>query len=617
MAFSPSDQLIPSTDVKLFRPKGPPNFDASLSFRPQRALQKEEEERHSTKNDGFHHRTVAPLLRLSVTYTNSIRRVLKEERSTRTACSSQDKQSHQLPTTAASAPEQASNTEGLFSHILSPFPGWGHAPVLAMPLQTSTTQKNSSVDINFTAASMKAWADAQGKAPPPLEHTRAVTRYQLRPLQHRIAPGPVSASEGSLVQNKQVKSHDRLSEVKSRKSASRSRHSPVVSRCLTDFHQELIEILPMDTRQQMRQQPRLCVAWTKRAPHARCTKSTGTLKNYNNSLSTLKDLITKRGDNSSAIIRQLLECTLCGGSHRKKAKAEFEKILEDLDDLSEDSRCAYDDWVKALLSEPEPTTEGSTISTLDTADRAPSPTIAPHQENAVELATSYRQITRAMALRSLQNRKTAASPATTALSEYSLPYFQNFRPYQPKCTANRSTTAVLRDLIEKPLTDRELESGSIYMYWFPGNFGYLKIGKTSRNVTKRLDEWQKQCKHAVESVSSDFAAVIHVYRVEALVHAELKEVRYHEVNCRGCGCNHREWFLETPEHARRVDEKWKAFIKTSPYVDVGGEWKLREDISEEEIERLCTPLERIGAPAKRTRLSNSRLRSSVKARLSI
>jgi len=177
---------------------------------------------------------------------------------------------------------------------------------------------------------------------------------------------------------------------------------------------------------------------------------------------------------------------------------------------------------------------------------------------------------------------------------------------------SRSISEMLRDVLTRPLTKRELNAGCIYMYWFPGNFGYLKIGKTNGYAGNRLEQWHRQCKHIVESVDTKLGAVAHVFRVEALVHAELKDVRYREVNCRGCGKSHIEWFRETIQHARRVFDKWAGWMKTEPYAYVAGEhgtgWKLKQDIGQEEIEKLCQPLERLVIAPKGTPAASSRRR---------
>jgi hypothetical protein len=137
------------------------------------------------------------------------------------------------------------------------------------------------------------------------------------------------------------------------------------------------------------------------------------------------------------------------------------------------------------------------------------------------------------------------------------------------------------------------------MYWIPGNPNYVKIGYTcGEKPAERLKQWSTKCKHAIESFKIPPAAVSHVRRVEALIHAELKDVQCRLENCQGCGSNHREWFRDGPAHTLRVFRKWAEWMKTRPYAYVGGKvgtgMLLREDIRRRKIEVLCRPLERRG-----------------------
>ena len=44
-----------------------------------------------------------------------------------------------------------------------------------------------------------------------------------------------------------------------------------------------------------------------------------------------------------------------------------------------------------------------------------------------------------------------------------------------------------------------------------------------------------------QQTSGERIVVKHAHRVERLVHTELKEVRYEETGCKGCGERHIEW----------------------------------------------------------------------------
>ena len=98
----------------------------------------------------------------------------------------------------------------------------------------------------------------------------------------------------------------------------------------------------------------------------------------------------------------------------------------------------------------------------------------------------------------------------------------------------------------------------------------LKIGRTD-NVHRRLNQWQLQCGYKPLLVRSypppeTGRKVMHVHRVERLIHLELgeKNVKW---DCTHCGREHREWFeVKGREGVRDVDriiEKW---------MDWGGRW---------------------------------------------
>jgi hypothetical protein len=198
-------------------------------------------------------------------------------------------------------------------------------------------------------------------------------------------------------------------------------------------------------------------------------------------------------------------------------------------------------------------------------------------------------------------RKTRSSRVNTGQPQRAqqIDYIQNFVPYGSKSTARLSTSELLRRILTKPLTARGSHTGYIYTYWSRPNFGLVKIGLTSREPRARIEQWERKCKHKAESLIPEDQQhefkVQNVYRVEALVHAELRDVRRKEVVCKGCGRTHMEWFATNREHALRVIKKFVDAMKKDLYepVYIAGEyvWKLKESISSAEIDELCTPLE--------------------------
>jgi hypothetical protein len=136
-----------------------------------------------------------------------------------------------------------------------------------------------------------------------------------------------------------------------------------------------------------------------------------------------------------------------------------------------------------------------------------------------------------------------------------------FRRYMSESTGDQTAEQSIIKLVEMPLKSREEETGHIYIYQSPSAPGYVKIGVTQGDGPQgRLDGWNAQCKHAVVEYRSQRAterkAVPHAYRVEALVHVELREYRFREQKCIGCGKNHKEWFKVRPEVADQVVEKY-------------------------------------------------------------
>ena len=147
---------------------------------------------------------------------------------------------------------------------------------------------------------------------------------------------------------------------------------------------------------------------------------------------------------------------------------------------------------------------------------------------------------------------------------------------------------IICEAIIKPLTKHEMgiawtktssgkwiqqtsHTGWIYIYQLPNELNTVKIGLTQVSIEGRLDSWTEQCGHktqiAYPSTQSECEPVPNVYRLEALVHAELAASRLEEVGC-PCGKKHIEWFEEAVAHARKVVVKWSEWMRTNPYKEV-------------------------------------------------
>ena len=160
--------------------------------------------------------------------------------------------------------------------------------------------------------------------------------------------------------------------------------------------------------------------------------------------------------------------------------------------------------------------------------------------------------------------------------------------------------------MRKPLTSTGGKEGWLYVYWNESNFGYRKIGFTTKVVAVRLRAWEGQCRHSAVRVcqqgmqeqqqqqqepilqspednqnkevkkegkeDEEEIKTPHIRRLEALVHATFKESRYCEPICTACKKRHVEWFdVRDDEKIKRVIAFWKEWIRREPYEFVDGD----------------------------------------------
>jgi len=75
-----------------------------------------------------------------------------------------------------------------------------------------------------------------------------------------------------------------------------------------------------------------------------------------------------------------------------------------------------------------------------------------------------------------------------------------------------------------------------------------------------MKEYERSCGQKPILISDDKQRVIrHVYRAEQLVFSELKHLQRREIQCRGCGRSHQEWFETDEAEALRVIEKVRQY----------------------------------------------------------
>ena len=233
--------------------------------------------------------------------------------------------------------------------------------------------------------------------------------------------------------------------------------------------------------------------------------------------------------------------------------------------------------------------------------------IPPHVKKAVKISYSH-------------NFKFCASRPRTRATKYETT-IKRCIPWQPIATAHLSVKDCLLKCIHKPFTTQEESRGYLYLYATNGDFGAEKIGVTKNpDIQKRMDGWRRKCRRNVNLLypkDNEKVAIPHVYRLEKLIHAELKDYRVLEL---GCLCakrkqqhlapeqtlrrsGHREWFRAPHPHIMAVVERWTKWMMQEPWEKKGGVWSLRDGF--ENLDAICTPY---------THLNNSTITSPQRVR---
>ena len=183
---------------------------------------------------------------------------------------------------------------------------------------------------------------------------------------------------------------------------------------------------------------------------------------------------------------------------------------------------------------------------------------------------------------------------------------RRFQRYDKIHNTRVGVEEVLRRIVSRQLTRRDIKPGYLYIYNFPGNFGLVKVGVTTLKPEVRMQGWKYQCGHTPSLIypllPDDRKLLAHAFRLEALVHAELRDYRRVELQCGRCKRNHGEWFERTYTDVVAVARKWSTWLSLAPYeeVDVAQEasvvknqkfdksvWRLGKQ-HRGEGEKLCT-----------------------------
>jgi hypothetical protein len=184
----------------------------------------------------------------------------------------------------------------------------------------------------------------------------------------------------------------------------------------------------------------------------------------------------------------------------------------------------------------------------------------------------------------------------SALEEIEKPQFNGtFSPFQAGIFKSISTQEAIVTALTMPLRHMHSHEMHLYLICSLEKFGVIGIGCT-KDVPQRLTEWKENCKHHVveyiQHASGRSLLVKHARRVELLVHAELRDVRFKENRCEACHVQHTEWFRTTPEHAAKVLKKFSDWTAKDPYqLDLTKIfWRLRNPTTAHDIAMLCQPV---------------------------
>jgi hypothetical protein len=362
--------------------------------------------------------------------------------------------------------------------------------------------------------------------------------------------------------------------------------------------EHLHAILPVSTLDKLIESTTFCVAPTKKADRCRIK-----LKHLADGAPDIFECLASLSvpDDWEAIfqnLKSLVHMTLCGSPHGKKAMEWLLALNLRMIKGAEKRDSGIPDTPKAVIStlvkrwlkdvcrnsDEKIIKLGERLAQRVKADDVPLDTTS--------VATDEGAVTSPSVSATASQHTTPDNPPEEIER---ISYIQGFRPYQPLAFKSLSVPQAVKKTLTGKLADPDLDSKYLYIYWFPGNFGYIKIG-VSDNVRNRLSGWEEQCKHDIrehpQGASDKRVLVKHAYRVEKLVHTELKELRFEETSCKGCGRRHTEWFCCKPEHAAKVIKKYSDWAATMPYrLDRQRKnWILNEGITESKIMELCQPI---------------------------
>jgi T5orf172 domain len=227
------------------------------------------------------------------------------------------------------------------------------------------------------------------------------------------------------------------------------------------------------------------------------------------------------------------------------------------------------------------------------------------QESGLNLARKERGIETPVTTSAVKVTYWLREPPSQALH-----YLPEYRPYYPSELCLRSVREWIVEQAKEPLFIRdpgitgrfreldERKDGYLYIYWNRASFGLVKIGCTTIDVDRRLQQWEDQCRHLAEEHYRSPFRIKHVARVEKLIHTEFREYRVFEPYCHGCGGRHIEWFrgLDLGLVVNRI-KAWTEWIMKEPYEEKLGRWRLKDSL-EFELPQICATPSETNSPKK-------------------
>jgi uncharacterized protein YeeX (DUF496 family) len=412
------------------------------------------------------------------------------------------------------------------------------------------------------------------QSPPPPPATRSIPDISISPPEddqtgHKIGDAHTPSSRRVVLGDGTIQDALSLLSTQSFSASAKDQTSNKTS---------LSKIMPIEIRERLEEDTHHCSAWGTRG--WRCKRRH---ESNRSQITQCLDNMTKiKCSQLPKYLNDLIPTALCSATHQRLAREELKKWMADIEKL-----CEIHTDVKETTSQVS----------------------ADHRllalANWIDILSGGKGFSQkqGIAVSSLLPAKVEESNPSVISQGYRL--LQYFKPYITKNLQNVSVPQALEKLLLEPIRKKnEIKKvGIIYVYWQPGNFGHLKIGYTTQDLSKRMKQWNSQCNKTMEVYFPDrndeqeLIPVRHVCRVEKLVHMELKNLRRIEQNCPGCGKNHNEWFEVSRDLAVEVVRKWMAWMRESPYEKRLDEWVLKAE-QRSKIKALSEPLKGVSVTAQ-------------------